>query len=133
MAYNQKAERYSGILYLPDSRTDDRPRGVSIVDAVCRDLLLMLQGKKPGDRVFDGPPDEDLALKGLRPKPISRHQVRYWFDKAREAADLEHVRFKDVGHTLAVRADMAGLNLGQVKAGIGHGLEEPRCGTQTVM
>lgn len=124
MVYNQKAERYSGILYLPDSKTDDRPRSVSIVDAVCRELLPMLQGKKPEDHVFDGPPDEDRAMKGLRPEPITRHQVRYWFDKAREAAGLEHARFKDLRRTWAVTADMAGLNLGQMRAGMGHGLEE---------
>ena len=54
----------------------------------------------------------------------SRKQVRYWFEKAREKAGLEHVRFKDLRRTWAVNADEAGLNLGQMKSGLGHGLDE---------
>lgn len=57
-------------------------------------------------------------------RPINASQVRYWFEKAREKADMEHVRFKDLRRTWAVNADQSGLNLGQMKSGMGHRLDE---------
>lgn len=120
IVFNKKADTFSGAIYLRDSKTDGRPRSVAIIDPVCRVLLPLCSSKEPDDKVFDGSCDPGQE----RPKPMTTFQVRYWFEKAREKADLEHVRFKDLRRTWAVNADEAGLNLGQIKSGLGHGLDE---------
>jgi len=118
--HDEAADRYTGAIYLRDSKTDSRPRTVAIVDPVCRALLPLLKGKSADTQVFDGPPDPAVS----RRKPLTAHQIRYWFEKAREAASLEYVRFKDLRHTWAVNADRAGLSLGKMQAGMGHRLDE---------
>lgn len=120
LIFDKKTETFSGSIYLRDSKTDARPRAVAIVDPVCRALLPLCAGKEPNDHVFYGPTDEGQE----RAAPITAFQVRYWFEKAREAAGLEYLRFKDLRRTWAVNADEAGLNLGQMKSGLGHGLDE---------
>lgn len=120
IVFNKKVETFSGAIYLRDSKTDARPRSVAIIDPVCRALLPLCSGKEPDDKVFDGSLDPGHE----RPSPMTAFQVRYWFEKAREKAGLKHVRFKDLRRTWAVNADEAGLNLGQMKSGLGHGLDE---------
>lgn len=70
--------------------------------------------------MFYGSADERQELSAL----ITAFQVRYWFEKAREAVGMEHLRFKDLRRTWAGNADETGLNLGQMKSGLGHGLDE---------
>lgn len=67
IAHDQGTDLYSGIIYLPDSKTDHRPRSVAIVDAVCREILPLLKDKTPDDHVFNGPPDGERMMQGLRP------------------------------------------------------------------
>ena len=77
--------------------------------------------------VFDGPPVDRFGRE--RPRtPLNTDQVRYWFEKAREKAGLDHVRWKDLRRTWAVNADKAGLNLGQMKSGLGHARSETTVG-----
>jgi len=120
IVFDSKTETFSGAIYLRDSKTEARPRSVAVIDPVCRVLLPLCSGKEPDDQVFDGLPDEELEA----PAPMTAFQVRYWFEKARKKAGLAHVRFKDLRRTWAVNADEAGLNLGQMKSGLGHGLDE---------
>jgi hypothetical protein len=88
IVFNKKAETCSGGIYLRDSKTDARRRSVAIIDPVCRALLPLCSGKEPDDEVFDGPCDPCQE----RPEPMTTFQVRYWFEKARDKAGLEHVR-----------------------------------------
>ncbi len=124
IAYDEDNDYYSGVAHLDDTKTDARERGTSLIDAVCRALLPLLQGKGPDDFVFDGPPDPERAARGLRPIPLRASQVRYWFEVAREEAGLPKLRLKDLRRTWAVHADKAGLNLGEMKEGMGHKREE---------
>ena len=111
---------YSGKAYLRDTKTEARPRSVPLVDPVCRALMPHLEGKSPDNPVFDGPPDDTKE----RSDPLTAAQVRYWFEKARKKAGMDHLRFKDLRRTWAVNADEAGLSLGQLKGGLGHSEDE---------
>lgn len=125
--YDRAAGSFSGQIYLRDSKTDARPRSVAIIDTLCRALLPLCKGKAPDDPVFDGPPVDRFG-KPRRRTPLNAAQVRYWFENAREKAGLAHVRWKDLRRTWAVNADKAGLNLGQMKSGLGHARSETTVG-----
>lgn len=125
--YARAGRAFSGQIYLRDSKTDARPRSVAIVDALCRALLPLCEGKAPDDLVFDGPPVDRYGRVRAR-SPLNADQVRYWFERAREKAGLGHVRWKDLRRTWAVNADKAGLNLGQMKSGLGHARSETTVG-----
>lgn len=119
--------------YLRDTKTTSRPRSVALAPPLAEALRPLVEGKHPDDAVFDGPPEgvvdrrrvpRAYRREGLETGPLTEHQVRYFFGAARDAAGLPHVRFKDLRRTWAVTADSAGLSLGEMKAGLGHGLEE---------
>jgi integrase len=68
-------------------------------------------------RLVPLPPDmQDIAL----PLGISYHTLRTYFERARKAASLPHVRFHDLRHTAASWWVQSGANMAVVRDLLGH-------------
>ena len=96
---------YRGRVRLEGTKTKTRRRVVDVADSVCRRLMPLLEGKTPTERVFSG---------------IDAYKVRYWFDKARAEAGLEHVRFHDLRAVFSQAGEEAGIPLTVMQRVMGH-------------
>lgn len=97
-------ERMRGIVYLEDHKTDTRSRSVPITDEMCRLLLPYLQGLASDDPVFE------TTYMGLD----------YPWRQVRQAADLMHVRFKDLRAQTAIHIEEAGIPATVAQRTLGH-------------
>ena len=104
LIYSQQTESYSGTIFLDDKKTTYRQRTIPIADYFGQLLAPHVQGKEPGDRIY----------------PVTAEQLRYWFNKARDAAGLNHLRFKDLRHQTAIYAERSGMSYAKVKVLLGH-------------
>ncbi len=71
---------YSGEAYFDDRKAKSRRRTVPITDVLCRELLLLCQGKEPDEQVFS----------------LRYPQIDFRWKRVRARAGLDHVRFKDL-------------------------------------
>ena len=95
---------YFGEVYLKYSKAKGRTRTVPITDRLCRDLLPLCQHKKPDDPVFA------LTYSGLDSR----------WKRVRQAAGLEHVRFKDLRAQTAIYGEEAGIPQTVIQRTMGH-------------
>lgn len=95
---------YSGQVHLPDGKEKSRRRTVSFGDRLARELLLLAQGKEPSDPIFS----------------IEYQDLDYPWQNVREAAGLEHVRFKDLRAQTAIYAQRAGIPQAVIQSVMGH-------------
>ena len=100
--------KLKGVVYLDDRKTDSRSRAVAITDALCKLLLPLVESAEPEEKVFQ----------------VSRAQLQYRFEKARERAGMEHVRFKDLRHQFGTHAHEANVPLSRIQGAMGHGQRE---------
>ena len=71
---------YRGTIRLRDKKTAARPRTIMISNSICEELKAFIDSRGSAQKVFT----------------ITAGQLRYWYEKARDAAGLENVRFKDL-------------------------------------
>lgn len=102
--YDTTEDRYSGTIYLHDTKTETRSRTLPITDLLCRQLIRCCHGKQPDDPVFD----------------LSYYGLDYVWKEVRVAAGLTHITFKDLRHTTAVHAEQSGMPLTVAARGLGH-------------
>lgn len=102
--YEEADGSYSGEVFLPDTKARERTRTVPLTDSLCRELLVLAKGKEPDDCVFS----------------LKYGQLDFVWQRVREAAGLEHVRFKDLRAQTAIHAERAGLPQTVVQRTMGH-------------
>ena len=98
---------YKGELFLHDTKTTARSRSVPITDSLCRELLVLCANKSPDDSVFS----------------IKYQQLDFLWRRARKAAGLKGVRFKDLRAQTAIYAEEAGIPQTIVQRTLGHSNE----------
>lgn len=98
---------FSGEVHLLDRKTGHRSRSVPLTDALCRELLALCKAKGPDDPVFS----------------ISYQAPDFLWKRVREAADLRHVRFKDLRAQISIYGEEAGVPLTVLARTMGHGDE----------
>lgn len=101
---NNKTGEYVGELHLHDSKTTSRDRTVVITDELCRELLVLGQGKGADASVFN----------------IAYMDLDYMWTRVREEAKLKHLRFKDLRAQFSIYAERAGIHLTTVMKAMGH-------------
>lgn len=94
----------AGELRVPDTKTASRPRTVRLPKVGQAILRLATAGAKPSERLF----------------PWTKWQVRKLWDKTRENAELEHVRFKDLRHLLPTLLAAWKVDRREIQALMGH-------------
>ena len=99
--------RYSGSVFLHDTKAKARTRTVPMTDRLCRELLVLAEGKEAEEPVFS----------------IRYMDLDYVWKKARRAAELEHVRFKDLRAQSAIYGEEAGVPLTVLSRHMGHSRE----------
>lgn len=98
---------YRGELFLHDTKTTARSRSIPITDSLCRELLVLCANKAPEDTVFS----------------IKYQQLDFLWRRARKAAGLKGVRFKDLRAQTAIYAEEAGIPQTIVQRTLGHSNE----------
>ena len=98
---------YTGTAFLHDTKAKARTRTVPLTDRLCRELLVLAEGKDPDEPVF--------AMRYM--------DLDYLWKKARSQADLEHVRFKDLRAQSAIYGEEAGVPLTVLSRHMGHSRE----------
>lgn len=93
-----------GTLRVPDTKTKDRPRIVSLPDTGVAVLRLACAGTGPREPLF----------------PWTKWQVRHRWDETRERAKLKHVRFKDLRHLLPTLLAAMKVDRREIQALMGH-------------
>ena len=101
---DHQTHRMQGTVHVRDSKSDARPRTVAITHSMCQELRPLVLGKEPVERIFS----------------LDRHQLRYWFDKARDKAGRSHARFKDLRHQFGIYSEKAGLEHSRIRNAMGH-------------
>ena len=99
-----EANRYSGEVYFNDRKSRSRRRTVPITDTLCRELLALCRNKAPDEQVFS----------------LGYSQIGYRWERVRERAALNHVRFKDLRSQVAIYDERAGVPLTVLKSAMGH-------------
>lgn len=105
--YQEEDESYSGEAYLKDTKTTSRPRTVVFGDRMARELIACVQGKSPDDPVFN----------------LKYMDLDFVWQRAREEANLPHVRFKDLRSQTAIYAQRAGIPQAVAMRTLGHSSE----------
>jgi integrase len=93
-----------GTLEVRDAKTAHRPRVLRVVGDVRLVLRLASAGLRPLERLF----------------PWTDNQVQWLWKKARKAAELEHVRFKDLRHVLPTELAALGVDRREIESLLGH-------------
>ncbi|MEM8488470.1 MAG: site-specific integrase [Bacteroidota bacterium] len=99
--------RYSGEIFLYDTKATRRSRSVPLTDSLCQELALLCSGKGPDDNVFS----------------IRYHQLDFMWKRTRKMVGLMHVRFKDLRAQTAIYAEEAGIPQTVVQRTLGHSSE----------
>lgn len=102
--FQEADESYSGEVYLYDTKAKDRTRTVPFGDRLARELLVLVRGKAPDDPVFS----------------LRYPDLDYPWKRARQAAGLPHITFKDLRAQFSIYAEKAGVPLTVVSKSMGH-------------
>jgi integrase len=102
-----ETDRLQGKARLNDTKTKSRARTVPISHDLCDAFLVLMEGKRPDDQVFN----------------LSYPQVDIRWQRVRKRAGLEHVHLKDLRSQYAIYGEEAGINLTVLSRGMGHNSE----------
>lgn len=102
--YQEERGELVGEVYLPDPKAKDRRRTVPMTDGLCRELLVLAEGKGADDPIFS----------------VSYSQVDAMWYRVREEANLKHVRIKDLRSVAAIYGERAGVPLTVMARALGH-------------
>lgn len=105
--YQKEGGEIVGEAFLPDPKTKDRPRTVPMTDGLCRELLVLADGKDADDAVFS----------------VSYQQVDAMWRRVRGEAELKDLRIKDLRSVAAIYGERAGVPLTVMARALGHGDE----------
>ena len=97
----------AGTVVVRGGKTPAARRMVPLAGEILRLLeeWISCHGLQSGDRLFE---------------PITTHTLRLAWQRIRQAADLEDVRFHDLRHTYAVHAAKAGMPMVELQQRLGH-------------
>ena len=101
---DETSNRYSGEIFLSDSKTTARSRTVPLTDSLCRALAVQCIHKSPDDTVFE----------------MRYHHLDFQWKKVRAKAGLDHVRFKDLRAQTAIYGEEAGIPQTVLQKTMGH-------------
>lgn len=105
--FQEEGGEIVGEVFLPDPKTKDRPLTVPMTDALCRELLVLTDGKGADDAVFS----------------VSYQQVDAMWRRVRDEAKLKWLRIKDLRSVAAIYGERAGVPLTVMARTLGHGDE----------
>ena len=101
---DEESGAYSGEVFLHDQKTEERSRAVPLTQSLCEELQALVEGKDADDPVFD----------------LNYNALDYRWQRVREKADLEHVRFKDLRAQTAQYGEEIGVPQTAIQRTMGH-------------